>query len=341
LTSFGHSVTVRHNPTRIARSDAVEAFPAVHNFNLTSAQPTLPQRSATMIMTVKKSYGVLLALTLCLGTASVLSAQDKSMESAPPKVLNVVREVVKPGKGGAAHERTESAFVRAMTAAKATDHYIALDSLTGPSRTLFLSGYDNFAEWEKIQRAEQANATLSDALDRAGQADGDLLQSYETSTYVLNSAQSNAAADGLAGARYFEIEVFGIKPGHEADWDAAVKLVIPALAKANPDDHWAMYDRVYGGPFVAVVMRPLKSAAQIDQSFASDPKFAAAMGEDGMKKLDELSASAMESHESNLFVINPRISYVSAEMMAADPTFWKRAAAPAAEHKKPAEKSAQ
>ena len=54
------------------------------------------------------------------------------MSMAPPKILNVVREVVKPGKGGAAHERTESAFVRAMTAAKATDHYFALDSLSGP-----------------------------------------------------------------------------------------------------------------------------------------------------------------------------------------------------------------
>jgi len=294
-----------------------------------------------MNMTMKKSFGVLLALALCLGTASVVAAQEKSMNNAPPKVLNVVREVVKPGKGGAAHERTESAFVRAMTAAKATDHYIALDAITGPSRTLFLSGYENFAEWEKMQRAEQANATLSDALDRAGQADGDLLQSYDLSTYVLNSDQSNPGADGLVGARFFEIEVFHIKPGHESDWDAAVKLVIPALAKANPDDHWAMYDRVYGGPFVAVVMRPLKSATQIDQSFASDPKFAAALGEDGMKKLNELSASCMESHESNLFAINPRISYVSAETMASDPTFWKRAAAPAAEHKKPEEKPAQ
>jgi hypothetical protein len=212
-----------------------------------------------------------------------------------------------------------------MTAAKATDHYFALDSLSGPSRTLFLSGYDNFAAWEKIQREEQANGTLSDALDSAGQADGDLLQSYEASTYVLNKEQSNAGADGLVGARYFEIEVFRIKSGHEADWDAIVKMVIPALAKANPDDHWAMYDRVYGGPFIAVVMRPLKSAAEIDQSFASDPKFAAALGADGMKKLSELSAAAIESSENNLFAINPRISYVSAETMAADPTFWKPA----------------
>lgn len=296
-----------------------------------------------MIMTVKKTYGILLALSLCLGTATVAFAQETSMDKAPPKVLNVVREVVKPGKGGAAHERTESAFVRAMTAAKATDHYFALDSLSGPSRTLFLSGYGSFAELEKIQREEQANSTLSDALDRAAQADGDLLQSYETSTYLLNKEQSNPGTEGLVGARYFEIELFRIKPGHDADWDAIAKLVIPALAKANPNEHWAMYDRVYGGPFIAVVMRPLKSAAEIDQSFASDPKFAAALGEDGMKKLGELSAAAIESSETNLFLINPRISYVSAETMAADPTFWKpaRAAAPAAERKKPAEKPAQ
>ena len=135
-----------------------------------------------MNMNVKKSFGVLLGLTFCLGTANVASAQEAAMDKAPPKVLNVVREVVKPGKGGAAHERTESAFVRAMTAAKATDHYFALDSLSGPSRTLFLSGYDSFAALEKIQHEEQANSTLSDALDRAGQADGELLQSYETST---------------------------------------------------------------------------------------------------------------------------------------------------------------
>jgi hypothetical protein len=294
-----------------------------------------------MIMTAKKAYGILLGLTLSLGTATVVSAQTKDMNNAPPKILNVVREVVKPGKGGAAHERTESAFVRAMTAAKATDHYFALDSLSGPSRTLFLSGYDSFAELEKIQQAEQANASLSDALDRAAQADGDLLQSYENSTYILNPEQSNPGTEGLVGARYFEIEVFQIKPGHEADWDAAVKLVIPALNKANPNDHWAMYDRVYGGTFVAVVLSPMKSASEIDQGFANQPKFAAALGEDGMKKLNELSAACMEAHETNLFIINPRISYVSAETIASDPTFWKRAAAPAAERKKPADKPAE
>lgn len=291
---------------------------------------------------MKKIYGILFTLSLVLGMATVAGAQDQAAHMAPPKVLTVIREVVKPGKGGMAHERTESAFVKALTAAKSKDYYFALDAITGPSRTLFLSGSESFGEWEKTMKADEKNETLSAALDRAAQADGDLLQSYESSVYLYNEEESNAPPS-LVGMRYFEIEAFHLKPGHDADWDAIVKLVKPALAKANPDDHWAMYQRFYGGPSAAVVMRPLKSAEQVDQSLATDPKFLDALGADGMKKLNELVAGAVESSETNLFAINPRISYVSPEMANSDPSFWKVAkpAAPAAESKKPAEKPAQ
>jgi hypothetical protein len=271
---------------------------------------------------MKKMSGILLVLCLGLGTALTTAAQDKSVTMLPPKVLNVIREVLKPGKGGAAHERTESAFVKAMIAAKSTDYYFALDSLTGPSRTLFFSGSASYAEWEKTQLGEQHNATLSAALDRAAEADGDLLQTYESGSYILNEDQSYNISGGLAGARYFSIEVYSLKPGHDADWDAIVKLVKPALIKANPDNHWAMYERYYGGHPAFVVMRSMKSLGEIDRGIMDDPKFFAAMGDDGMKKLGELTAAAVESQEANLFAINPRISYVSPEMAAADP-FWK------------------
>jgi hypothetical protein len=276
----------------------------------------------------KKMYGSLLVLCLALGTALVAGAQEKAAGlMGPPKVLTVIREVLKPGKGGAAHEKTERAFIQAMTVANSPEHYIALDSLTGVSRSLFFTGYDSFAQWEERQMADQKNATLSAALDRAAEADGELLQSYESGVYVLREDQSYNPGD-LAHVRYFEISIYKIKPGHDADWEAIVKMVKPALNQANPEDHWAMYEHIYGagGPWFAV-MRTLKSAAEIDHSFASDPKFAAAMGQDGMKKLSELSAAAIESSESNLFMINPRMSYVGPEMIKADPDFWKTASA--------------
>ena len=67
----------------------------------------------------------------------------------PPKILVINREVLKPGKNGNPHQRTESAFVRALAAAKDTTYYLGMDAITGPSRSLFFTGYDSFADWEK------------------------------------------------------------------------------------------------------------------------------------------------------------------------------------------------
>ena len=50
-------------------------------------------------------------------------------------------------------------------------------------------------------------------------------------------------------------------------------------------------------------------------------------------------AESVDQVEINLFALNPAISYVSPEMIKADPTFWK--AAQAAEPKKAADKAAQ
>jgi len=42
-----------------------------------------------------------------------------------------------------------------------------------------------------------------------------------------------------------------------------------------------------------------------------------------MKKLAELTAATVDSSESNLFIFNPRMSYVSEDWIKADPEFWK------------------
>jgi hypothetical protein len=57
-------------------------------------------------------------------------------------------------------------------------------------------------------------------------------------------------------------------------------------------------------------------------------QFEQSMGEEGMKKLSDLSAASMESAQTNLFIFNPRESYVSDKWVAADP-FWTVAAKPA------------
>jgi hypothetical protein len=288
---------------------------------------------------MKKVLTILLGTCLCLGAATVAVAQNNGGISTPPKVLVINREVLKPGKSGAPHQKTESAFVRAMAAAKDTTYYLGMDSLSGPSRSLFFTGYDSFADWEKDALATQKNATLSAALDRAEVADGDLLQSYETSAFVLRDDYSLNAATDLAHDRYFEIGVFHVKPGHDEDWGTIMKLVKDAYAKV-PDVQWAMYERAYGGSEgYFIYITPLKSAAEIDRNFTNGPKFVEAIGKEGMQKLNELMSASVDQAEINLFALNPAISYVGPEMIKADPTFWKPA--PTGEPKKKAEKAAQ
>jgi hypothetical protein len=289
---------------------------------------------------MKKFCGCLLGLALAAALASVAPAQEKKAGvMAPPKVLNISREFVKPGKGGPPHDRSESAFVKAMTAAKWPTQYLGLDSLSGKARSLFLTGYDSFDAWEKDVKATAKNATLSAALGKAFEADGALLDGYDQSVWMFREDLSRNPGADIAHTRYFEFEVFKIKPGHEEDWYAGVKLVQDAYAKGIPEGHWDMFQLVYGGSPEFVVITPLKSAAEIDKNFASGKQFADALGTDGMKKLNELSAASFESFETHLFAVNPHMSYVDEETAKQDPEFWRPKSATSGEGKPKAGKA--
>ncbi|MGD0404467.1 MAG: hypothetical protein ABSB66_14870 [Candidatus Acidiferrales bacterium] len=279
---------------------------------------------------MKKVSGILLGICLVLGTASIAAAQEKSEGMhTPPTILRIEREFLKPGKSGLAHDRTESLFVKAMSNAKSPEYYIGMDSMSGKHRALYFIGYNSFAEWEKEVSDERKDPAFSSALDRATATDGELLDSSDQSSWVYRPDQSLNQTASLVGIRYFELEVFQIKQGHDAEWDEAVKLVKQAYANI-PDAHWAMYQNVFGHEQPAyLVIIPRKSMSEVDAGFQQAPKFMAAMGADGMKKLSELSAAAIASSETNIFAINPRQSYMMEDLIKADPEFWGPKPAPA------------
>jgi hypothetical protein len=293
------------------------------------------RRSASM-----KRMAVLLLGFSVVASAGTLMAEDMAGVHTPPKVLVIYREFLKPGKMGSSHEKTESAFVQAVTKAKWPQHYFAMDSLSGRSRSLFLFPYDSFDAWEKDFQAEQKNAALSAAVDRAGVADGELLSDMDAAVLTYREDQSLRPNVDISHMHYMEISVYQVKPGHRKDWDDLVKLVTAAYQKL-PDAHWTTFEEAYGSFTGAtfVIFIPRKAASEIDRDFAQDKDFVAAMGEDGMKKLAELEGAAIESSQNNLFAFNPRMSYPPDAWVAENPDFWKpKAAAPAA--KKAPEKPA-
>jgi len=270
---------------------------------------------------MKKLTMLSTGLCLLFIGSSIASAQDTM---GPPKVLIIQREFLKPGRAGSMHLKTEGAFVRAMVAAKWPTHYLGMDSLSGPSRSLFFIGYPSFEAWEKDNSATQNNATLSAAFDRAIIADGDLLNLYESSAFVYREDLSlRAASVNIAQMRYFEIMQFVIRPGHEKEWGELVKIYTDGY-NSIPDTHWAVYESQYGAANggVFIVLNPMKSLAEVDSGFGDAKKFMGSMSESEAKKMAELTAACVESVQVNLFAFNPKESYPDPEWIKADP-FWK------------------
>ena len=274
---------------------------------------------------MRKLIGLSLGVCLLSAGAGIGFAQENADGAMPPpKVLVIQREFVKPGKAGAIHEKSESAFVRAMSAAKWPQPYFGMTSLSGPSRALFFVPYDSFAAWEKDNQDTAHNATLSAAFDHAQMADGDLLSGYDSSAWTYDEDLSLNGPVKIAEMRYMELTVFKVRSGHRHDWAELVKLYKDGYEKV-PNAHWATFDSMYGmangGEYLVAI--PMKSMSEIDQSMTDSKQFRSALGESGLKRLSELTAACVESEQSNLFLFNPKMSYPPDAWVKADPGFWK------------------
>src|SRR5579884_982562 len=215
---------------------------------------------------MKIKAALLAAAIVCAAWAT--AQESKPATNTPPKVLVITREFVKPGRAGSTHEKAESAFVQAMSTAKWPVHYLAADSLTGKTRSLFLTAYDSFESWEKDAQAQQKNQTLSSALEKAAYSDGDLLNEMGSAVFMYREDLSLRPNTDMPHMRYFDISRFQVKPGHGKQWEQLVKKVIAGYDKM-PDIHWACYQAGYGAPDgLFLVFTARKSASEIDHAFA-------------------------------------------------------------------------
>ena len=265
--------------------------------------------------------GLSFAVTVTLSMGAW--AQEKAA-SGPAKILVITREFVKPGKGGAPHDKAESAFVDAMSKAKWPTRYIAAQAMSGKPRVLFFTRYDSYDAWEKDVTATTKNTILSAALDRANQADGELLDSTDQNVLTYNEELSLRPVSDISHMRFLEIWVAHVKPGHYREWAELNKMYKAAYEKSVPDGHWAVYEATFGSPNgTYLFLTARKSAAELDRGPQDEKATMAALGEEGMKKTDELFAACVESSETQIFAFAPQMSYPPDEFVKADPDFWK------------------
>ena len=267
----------------------------------------------------------LIGLSLMFTCGCLAVAQEQPGGSVP-KVLQITREYTKPGRNGAVHDKSESAFVEAMARAKWPTHYLGMTSLSGKQRALFLTSYDSFAAWQKDAENTEKNAALASTLDRANVSDGDLLDSVDQGVFYFREEMSLRPLADLSHTRFLDVTVFHVRPGKSREWQELSKMAKEAYGKADPDAHWGMFELVYGGDggtFLLLTAR--KSLAEVDREYGMEKKLEAAVGEETLKKMGEMFGETVDSTQSQLFAYNPAMSYVDEAWIKSDPDYWKPA----------------
>jgi hypothetical protein len=284
-------------------------------------------------------------LPLAVACISMAAAQDQPSTVAPPKYLQIAVEYTKPGKGGLAHDKTESAFVQAMTKAKFPINYFAYNSMSGKPRAIYISGFGSFAELGKANKIFD-NPAVAAAFEPLNVADGELLEDSKQLIFSYADDISLRPGVDLFHHRFLEAEIIHVRPGHGKEFHDLVKLWADLFQKAGTSVHWDAFHAEYGedGGYY-VFLSADKSLDDVDAGFADNKKFGELLSDEQKKKLRELRAESIEEDRTELYSVNPVQSYPPESFIKADPVYWKpkpatsakAAAKPAADQKKAAQ----
>ncbi len=286
---------------------------------------------------MNKISPILLGLSLAVAGGSLATAQDQSAPAASaPKYLQVTVEYTKPGKGGMAHDKTESAFAQAMAKAKFPIHYVAFNSMSGQARAIYISRFDSFDELQQASKLFDNPSDMAE-FENLNVADGELLEGTKQLIFKYVPELSYHPKGANPHARYLEARILHVRPGHGKEFEELVKLWMAVSDKAGSSNHWGAYRVEYGeqvGSYVFLTSD--NSMADIDTGDAEGPKFRAVVSEADRRANRELLAEAIDADRYELYSVNPAQSYPPEEFIKADPDFWtpKPAEAPAAEAKK-------
>ncbi len=273
---------------------------------------------------MRKTSSLLLGLSLAVSGITIAAAQDQSLTPMkPPKHLQIIVEYTKPGKGGLAHDKTESAFVQAMAKLKFPIHYWAYNAMSGKPRAIFISGFDSFGELGKAYKVFDAPGVAA-TFEPINVADGELLEDSKTLILDYDSDISLRPEVDLFHHRFLEADIMHVHQGHMKEFHDLAKMWVDMGQKAGPSVHWDCFRADYGEDNGYVVcLTPDNSLDNVDAASADFGKVAATLSDDDKKKMRDLRAAALDEDRTEIYSVNPAQSYVPDAFIKADPGYWK------------------
>jgi hypothetical protein len=274
---------------------------------------------------MRRLLTLLLGISVCIGYSN-LFAQDKAAPSGPPKRLQLVIEEVKPGKG-AAHEKSEAAWLASFLQANVPAYGIGMTSMTGRNEAWFVNVMgDNWAEYDKWDKQMSGNKMVSAELAKASTTDGELLNGTRTVFLSYVPDMSYRPDFKLGEYKYFMVNTVRVKPGHGKEFSDIRKAVNAAHEKANMDEHMVVYYAAMGGMGgTFYIFEPLKSIGamdELDKLHDDGSAYQKALGEDFAKMNRDFAQNGLISVQNDMFSISPKMSYVSESTAKLAPDFW-------------------
>jgi len=255
------------------------------------------------------------------------AALAQALPTSQPMFLHIFREEVKIGRS-AEHSRWEAGYPAAFEKAKSPDTYIALESVTGPAEVWYVVPYASQGAFGESMAKQDADPVLTAELEKLGRGDAEFVSEVNAIDAVARPDLSHGAFPDLSKMRFWEITTFRSKPGHGEDFAAAAKAWASASARSAPSASWRTYEVVAGAPGgTFLVFGSVASFAEFDKGMAEGEATFKGLTFEERTALQKYDAEAALNSVTNRFRLDPRQSYVPAEVRQKDPAFWMPKAA--------------
>ena len=130
---------------------------------------------------------------------------------------------------------------------------VGLVSLTGPSEAWFLVPYASQAAWGDDLKRQSDDPALAAELARLSRADAAHITSVRSMLGAARKDLSRGAFPDISKARFYEITIFRVRPGHESQFTEAGEAYGAATARVAPGASYRVCEIIAG---ILLVDRP-------------------------------------------------------------------------------------
>lgn len=267
----------------------------------------------------------------CFAFAGSLAAQTQAPAISPPNILSIESDDIKAYET-APYDKVAAEYPAVSEQYKDDVHYLAIESMSGPPRAMYLLRFDSFEEMQKETEKFMGNAAMHAKFSALDAREAPYVSEvHNTVWHYRPDLSNNVEGADIPHSHYWETIIFHMHPGHDQQFDELTKLYRDASLKSGQNIPWATFESMMGAQDAYLIMVPMTSLKDEDTGLAHQKDFMAALGKDGAQQMDKLNFEGVASVEDNIWMVNPASSYVEKSWVEGDPKYWapKPAAKPA------------